>query len=145
MKFRDSEISITFCLEGREVRLNEISKRLCIIPSRTRTPDDWPEAIRNPKMELPDELKPRYTWELNIDYKNCNLVRDQFKKMIEILKGKEEIIKELKEEFLLSASFIVGIHAQHDQCNMPEVFLPQDIISVVADLGANVGFDMYLD
>ena len=87
MKFRDSEISITFCLEGREVRLNEISKRLCIIPSRTRTPDDWPEAIRNPKMELPDELKPRYTWELNIDYKNCNLVRDQFKKMIEMLKS----------------------------------------------------------
>lgn len=142
---QNSEIKITFCLEGKEVELNEISKCLDVIPSRIRTPNDWPDAIKNPKTELPDELKPRYTWEFEIGYEKCKLVQCKFEKMIEVLKGKETAIIELKEKFALSVGFVVSIHAQHDQCNMPEIFLTQDIISFTAAIGADIGFDMYLD
>lgn len=36
---------------------------MCIMPTRVRTLDDWPEAIKNSKTELPDELKPHYVWQ----------------------------------------------------------------------------------
>ena len=55
------------------------------------------------------------------------------------------IINELKKQFSLSAAFTVGIHAQHDQCNMPEVYLTEEIVAFLASIGADVGFDMYLD
>ena len=145
MKIIDSEINIIFCLEGKNIELSEISDRLGIIPSKIRTPDDWPEAIKNPKVELPDYLKPRYTWDLELGYKKGNLVEERFDEMLDILRGKENIINELKKKFKLNIVFVVGIHAQHDSCNMPDIFLTQDIISFVASIGANITFDMYLD
>ena len=146
MEIQEPKINIEFYLEGREkVELDEISKRLNIIPNTTKTPADWPEAIKNPQIELPDELKPRYVWELDIGYKYCKSVSDRFDIIFEILKGKEIIINELKEKFSLNASFVVSIYAQHDQCNMPEIFLTEDIILFMAVIGAEIGFDMYLD
>jgi len=148
MKEKNAEISITFCLSGKfgiEVDLNEISERLNLAPARARTPIDWPEAIKNPKNELPDEYKPKYTWDYDVQYKECKAVSIRFEELLETLRGKEKIINELKERFALKASFLVSIHAQHDQCNLPEVFLTQEIITFVASIGAEIGFDMYLD
>ena len=71
MKEKNAKISITFCLSGKfgiEVDLNEISALLNLNPTETRTPDDWPEAIKNPKNELPDEFKPRYCWDFGQQY-----------------------------------------------------------------------------
>ena len=79
-----------------------------------------------------------------MQYKECKTVSIRFEELLETLRGKEKIINELKERFALKASFVVGIHAQHDQCNLPEVFLTQEIITFVALIGAEIGFDMYL-
>ena len=143
--FSDPKINVTFCLVGKEADLSDISKCLNLVPSRTRTPDDWPEAIKNPKTKLPDYLQPRYSWVFDMKYEICNAVRLQFEKMHAILNGKVEIINKLKEKYTLEASFEIGIHAQHDQCNMPEVFLTHEIIAFAASIGADIGFDMYLD
>jgi hypothetical protein len=116
-----------------------------IEPTEVRTPDDWPETIKNPKVELPDELKPRHIWKIDIGYESSNLVRDRFDVVLKLLEGKISIINDLKEQFSLKTSFTIGIHSQHDQCNMPEVFLTQEIIAFAAAIGADIGFDMYLD
>ena len=145
MKETGSEINIWFSLSGRNVNLDEITDKLGIIPCQVRTLDDWPEAIKNPKNELPDELKPRYIWQVDIGYEVSRLVRDRFEVILNLLTDKIDIINELKKQFSLKASFTVGIHAQHDQCNMPEMFLTQEIIAYAASIGADIGFDMYLD
>ena len=145
MKKTESKINIWFSLIGKNVDLDEITDRLGINPTHVRTLDDWPEAIKNPKNDLPDELQPRYIWQVDIEYETNRLVRDRFDVMLRLMTDKTEIINELKKKFSLKASFTVGIHAQHDQHNMPEVFLTQEIIAFVASIGADIGFDMYLD
>jgi len=147
MENKKSEINITFYMVGKfgmEVDFNEISKCLNLTPTGARTPEDWPEAIKYPKNELPDELKPRYQWEFSLQYKECKAVSIRFEKMLEVLWNKEEIINELKKRFKLDTGFIVSIQAQHDQGNLPEVFLTQEIITFTALIGADIGFDMYL-
>ena len=142
------KIRVLLSLIGKfdtEVNLDIITKEMCLVPTRTRTPDDWPETIKNPRAELPDELKPSYVWELDTGYAHNKLVRDRFDVMLNFLTEKRDIINDLKKRFSLSASFTVGIHAQHDQCNLPEVFLTQEIIAFAASIGADIGFDMYLD
>jgi hypothetical protein len=139
------EISISFILSGKSMNLSEITEQLNITPTRVRTLNDWPESIKNPKAELPDDLKPCYIWRLDLGYENCQLVRDRFDIVLNLLKEKESVINRLKKRFSLEISFSVGIHAQHDQHNMPEIFLTQDIIAFVASIKASIGFDMYLD
>ena len=148
MKMQVPEIKVSFSLTGMfgiEVNLDKITKEMSIEPTDARTPDDWPEAIKNPKTELPDELKPHYVWHFDVGYESGNLVRDRFDVMLRFLAGKKDIINDLKKQFSLSASFTIGIHAQHDPCNMPELFLTQEIVAFAASIGADIGFDMYLD
>ena len=116
-----------------------------IIPTRSRGLEDWPDTIRSPKIELPEELKPRYIWQYDIGYKKCRLVRERFSEMLELLYGKETIINDLKKLYSLRTSFSVGIHAQHDQHNLPELVLTKEIITFAASIEADIGFDMYFE
>lgn len=148
MEIQLPQVRVLFSLIGKfgiEVNFDQITEKICIKPTRIRTLDDWPEAIKNPKTELPDELKPHYVWQVDIGYESNRLVRDRFDVMLKLLSEKKDIINDLKNQFSLRASFTIGIHAQHDQCNMPEVFLTQEIIVFAASIGADIGFDMYLD
>ena len=141
------KIRVLFSLAGehdKEVDLAEITKKIGIAPTKTRTSDDWPDSIKD-QIGLPDELKPHYTWQLDIGYSKNRLVRDRFALMKDLLIGKIETINELKKKYSLRASFTVGIHAQHDQHNLPELFLSQETIEFLASIGADIGFDMYLD
>ena len=148
MTIQSPEIRVLFSLIGKfgvDVNLDKITKEMCIKPTKTRTPDDWPEAIKNPKTELSDEFRPHYVWQIDIGYESDKFVRDRFGIMLRLLTKKIGIINDLKNQFSLRASFTIGIHAQHDQHNMPEVFLTQEIVTFAASIGADIGFDMYLD
>ena len=63
-----------FALEGKQLVLAEITERLRIIPTNTRTPDDWPDIIKNPKTELPEEFKTRYIWLFDTGSEPCYFV-----------------------------------------------------------------------
>jgi hypothetical protein len=143
---KKSEIKISFTLEGpgeKEIDIDELTKYLAIKPTKTRTLNDWPDAIKHPKNELPNDLKPRSCWTVEIDYEHCSLVRNQFAKMIDVLYNKVAVINSLKEKHHLKAHFEVVIYAHHDQ--MPEVFLTKENIEFIASIGAEIGFDMYLN
>jgi len=148
MVIQSPKIRVLFSLIGKvgvDVNLDKITKEMGIKPTKTRTPDDWPEAIKSPKTELPDEYRPHHVWQIDIGYKKDKLVRDRFNVMLRLLTKKIEVINDLKKQFSLRASFTIGIQAQHDQYNMPEMFLTQEIVAFAADIGADIGFDMYLD
>lgn len=145
MSQQNSKIGVSFILSGEEIVLDEISDQLSLMPTHTRSLEDWPEVIKIHNAELPNRIKPHYEWEIDIGYEDSRLVRERFKSILELLKGKEAIINKLIDKYSLSASFVIGIHAQHDDCNMPEVFLTQEIINLVASLRADISFNMWLD
>ena len=146
MSEKNPEIKIYFGFEGQSggiLDLNELTKRLDIVPTETRTLDDWPEAIKHPRVELPDYLRPRCCWTVTLDYEECLAVRFRFEEMMGILRGKEDVINSLRKELHLKTDFTIVIAAHHDR--MPEMSFTKENIEFIASIGAEVGFDMYLD
>ena len=144
-EYPDPQIAVRFRLVGEDVDLNEVSEILDLVPIRIKTPCDWPEVIKNPKIELPDSFKPSYLWEYSIPYKICTDVSVRFEEILSILKGKEITVNKLKERYPLEVSFEVGIQAHHYPSNMPAMILTQEIITFISSLGASIGFSMCLD
>jgi hypothetical protein len=140
------EIKISFFFEGQcgeAIELDKITESLAIYPTKIRKLDDWPEAIKRPKVELPVELRPRCTWELDFDHKECMMVPHRFEEVITTLQGKEETINDLCASENLQTGFVVVIYAHHD-C-MPGIILTKEIVEFAASIRADIGFDMYLD
>ena len=145
MTEKNPEIKISLSLVGQSgeiLDLDELTKHLDIMPTKTRTLDDWPETIKQPKIELPDWLRPRCVWKVELEYEECLAVHFRFEEMVSILRGKEKAINLLSKELHLKAYFTVAIAAHHDR--MPDMSLTKENIEFIASIGAEVGFDMYL-
>lgn len=68
MKEREPRIKVRFSVIGEEYSKEYLSEKLNLEPSRFRTKDDWPEAIRNWPVYNPDILdkyKPKTVWEIS--------------------------------------------------------------------------------
>jgi hypothetical protein len=146
MNEKEPMIKTSFTMEGPSgvaIDLDEITKCLVLEPTKIRTLNDWPEAIKNPKTELPDDLRPRCCWTVELDYEDCLSVCSQFEKMLDILCNKVNVIKTLKDIYGLKTHFEIVISAHHDR--MPEMFLTSEIIAFIASIDAEVGVDTYLD
>ena len=139
-------IRADFCLTGSvgyDFDPAEITKALGITPSRERTLDDWPEAIRHPKKELPEGIGAAVSWEVSTEKETSWAVSNQFDELIDKLKGKEEAINKLRSKHDLKAGFNISLNMTLP--DGPELFLDKDITIFIASIGASVGFDYYID
>ena len=107
-----------------------------IQPTRTRKKADWP--IGTVKAGFAVDF-----WEIRTEEEECKAVQWQFEKIMKELIGKTETIKELCHEYNLKAGFVVVVKAEVG--DFPEMVLTQEIISFVASINADIGFDMYID
>ncbi len=67
----------------------------------------------------------------------------QFEKIMKLLLGKEIIIKEICSIYNLDTFFEINIFMENG--DRPEMILTKDIISFLASINAEVGFDLYID
>ncbi|MDR1113010.1 MAG: DUF4279 domain-containing protein [Bacteroidales bacterium] len=140
----EPKIKINFNLIGKNVDLDDITEQLGILPSSKRTLDDWPDCIKDNISKLPEELWPRYIWELIIDYEPSRTVRQQLNQLMNHLQEKIQIINELREKYALRIGVEVIIIIM-ESGNQPEMFLPRDVVEFLASIHADIGFDMYID
>jgi hypothetical protein len=127
-------IKVIFCLFADEFDIDDVTRKLGIIPTDTRTRDSFPSqsiAAGVAKTE----------WCLEIKEENCIAVAILFEKMLEILREKETLINEICDDYNLESSFVVVIHMQDG--DSPEVVLPREVISFAAAISAEIGFDLY--
>ncbi len=123
-------IEVIFYLSGDEFNLKEVTKRLDLIPTETRTKDSFP----------PQGLACTL-WALGIKHYNCNGIYVLFEELIDILENKTEIIRGICKDYSIETSFEVIIHMKDG--DSPEVVLPRKIISFAAAINAEIGFDIY--
>jgi len=123
-------IKVTFYIMADEFDLEEVTRRLGINPTETRTKDSFP----------PQGLA-HTSWSLDVEEKDCCAVAILFEEMLEVLGGKSETIKTLCDDYNLETSFVVVIHMQGE--DNPEMFLPREVISFAASINADIGFDLY--
>jgi len=139
---KEPQIKIKFSLIGDEFSKEYVSNRLGVISDRFKTKDDWPDAIKNAK-DLPDHLKPRTVWGVDIKKESSYAVSDQFQKIIKIFNGKELMINKLCKELKLTAVFEIVIEMESG--NRPEMVLTKEIIKFISLINAEIGFDLYID
>ena len=61
--YKFPQIEVSFLIEGKDFKLEQLIKEIGVLPSKTRGIDDWPKSIINNR-NLPEELKPRCEWSI---------------------------------------------------------------------------------
>lgn len=141
----EPRINVSFHLEGDEFSKEYMWEKLRIEPSRFRTKKDWPNAILNWPVynpNLPDEYKPRTTWELATGYESCMSVSHQLEKIIKRLEGKEETINQLCKELNLRISFSINIETDAEY--FPEMCFEKDEVKFISKIGAEIIFGFHI-
>lgn len=133
-------IIVYFSIDGFEFPLEEFTEAIELVPARTRTRDDWPDAIKNNK-SLPIELHPRCTWEIMEAEDRCYEIAMPISKVMDMLLGKEETISAWCEKYNLKSMLTVVIHAE--EMRFPAIVIPSHILSYFGKMGADIGFDIY--
>lgn len=124
------QIEMSFILTGQEDYLQKITDTLLINPSHIRRKEDYKyQEFAN------------FMWELTTGSQKSKAVDYQSAEMLNKLRGKEQIIVQLINRYKLKADLLVIIHAEIG--DGPEINLSTDIIKFAAEIGAEIGFDVY--
>ena len=125
-----SQIEVSFLLISDEDYIDNITKRLNIIPTKVRKKDSY-------------KIKEfaHVSWELGTGLEYSRAVSKQFDKIKQILSGKEELINIISREYNLEVIFVVTIHAEIG--DGPEVVLPSEIVKFASHINAEIDFDLY--
>lgn len=127
-------ISIGFSLTSKFADLDKISRDLKLTPTKIRKKEEWP--VTSIKAGLASDF-----WEITTELTTSISVDEECKKLINILKGKEEIIKFLCKEYTMEGHFEVVIHMKSN--NTPAIYLEKETILFLSNIGADIGFDVY--
>lgn len=55
------KVEVSLVIEGENFDINKLTKELNILSTKTRSPKDWPEEIKN-NVNIPKEFQPVYEW-----------------------------------------------------------------------------------
>lgn len=126
------KIRIDFFFSGDDFHVDDITERLGILPTKI-----WKEKDFNIK-EFAKTI-----WMLKTEKDSCKAVSLQFEKVLEKLRGKKEIINQICKENDIKAGFEVKVFMENG--DGPELVLTREIISFLASINAEIGFDLYID
>ena len=138
-------ISASFVIEGKELNLELITKKLEINPSQTRTIPKWPDKTVVPDCEtedLEDVLSSKTYWILKTEPTRSLAISDEIEKLLTVLIYKEIAINELRLKYNLKTFIGVSVHMEGE--NNPELYLSGEIIQFMATINAEFGIDLYV-
>lgn len=128
-------IGVKLFITGEDYKdfdLDEVTVKLQIEPTRTQKQT----ILKN------GTVKPTY-WFLALPKIEALGIDDRLNEMRLMLKGKENIIRELCESRGLCATFEVTITTVSDE--LPEMYITSEFLAFAGELNADVGIAMYLD
>lgn len=134
------KVEASLVIEGKNFKLEELTKELDILPTKTRGIDDWPRAIKDNR-DLPEELRPRNVWRLSQTENSCRQIKAPIRRIMSLLKGKEQVLLDFCEKYGLRKVLCIVVHGE--SMNLPELVLSPDIVSCFGKLKVEIGFDLY--
>jgi len=126
------QIRVSFFFSGDVFDIDDVSTRMNIMPTKTREKKDFPIK----------ELAHTY-WSLKTEKESCKAVSLQFEKLMKLLIGKEILIMQICNNYNIDAGFSIDIWMKNG--DKPEMVLTKDIITFLASINAEVGFDLFVD
>ena len=133
-------IIVDFVVVGKNFIIEELTEELNIFPTEIRRIDDWPEAIKN-NPNLPEELRPRNVWCICYKEEQCEEIEMPVQKILEQIKGKEQILNRFCEKYSLKKCLCITIHAE--AMHLPDMTLSSNTVSYLGRIGVQLSFDIY--
>ncbi|WP_394524321.1 DUF4279 domain-containing protein [Lacrimispora sp. JR3] len=127
-------LSVEFSLSSDFADLERITNILELVPTRTRKKQDWPQGSRDTGVACD-------LWEISTEQETSKSVDEECKKMINKLRGKEKLIRDLCEEYNMESHFEVVIHMVNSET--PAIYLEKESIYFLSTINADIGFDIY--
>jgi hypothetical protein len=128
---------------------NEKPKRITtkIAPEGARkiTPSEFRELLNNiPQPTIKKSSPPRYfsLWEIDTGHEESLDANFQLVKIYDLLKGKVEILKQLKSEYKLIYFIEIVPHVENGET--PALYLENHIIEFAHEIKATVDIDLYI-
>lgn len=134
------KIMVDFVVDGKNFIIEELTEELNILPTEIRGIDDWPETIKN-NPNLPEELQPRNEWSICYKEEQCEEIEMPVQKILEQIKGKEQILNRFCEKNLLRKGLCITIHAE--AMHLPDMTLSPKTVSYLGRIGVQLSFDIY--
>ena len=126
------QIRVSFFFLGDEFNIEDITKKIGIIPTKARKKEDFPIS----------EFA-HTEWVLDTKKESCKAVSVPFKKLINMLNGKEIAIRQICNDYNVTVGFLVDIWMENG--DKPEMALTKESISFLASIDAEVSFDLFID
>ena len=127
-------IKVAFYISADKFDIDEVTRKVGINPTGTRTNADFPEQSIAAGVA-------KTIWWFEVEEENCIAVSILFKKLLIILDSKSKIINAICNDYGLETGFEVVIHCQDG--NNPELVLTREIVAFAASINAEIGFDLY--
>lgn len=130
-----TQVMVYFSLFGDEFPIEEVTKKLGLIPTQTYKKGDI----------IPNHSTASYrketSWDLGTGYQESFDVNNQFQQILEKLQNKSSIINELKRTYTLDCKFFIVVIIKEG--NAPALYLDNEMIKFALSIEAEFDVDLY--
>ena len=134
----ENTVKLHFGASGYEFERDLFPSILNVEPTRFRTRDDWPDAVKKNKNI---QLKTSFTYDIvkpNLEYTD-----ELFDEMTNVFNNHVDELLKVKNQYNLDYGFCLVVHTNRD--SFPRIFLHNNFISLLSQLEAEIDFDIYFD
>lgn len=125
-------IQVVFYISGINFEPDDITRILIINPSSSRS---YKEA------HMKDYAKS--FWTLKTDKENSYNISETFKKLVDILEKKKDVIIAIVNKYCCETRFTVNIWIEDGE--RPEIVLDREILNFANSIYADIAFDIFID
>lgn len=129
-----TNVMVEFIIIGEEFDPNFVTEKLNIEPDEFWVKGD---AIKGRNIKRKDT-----TWSINTGYEESLDISEQLEKIINLINGKKNILKELKIEYNLEYVFGIVVNVEDNQ--KPSMYFNNMFIEFVNDIKAEFYIDLYI-
>ncbi|MQR94395.1 DUF4279 domain-containing protein [Fictibacillus phosphorivorans] len=128
----ETQVKVYFSLFGDDFPINEVTRRLEILPTESYKKGDNTSANSSLSRE-------ETSWDYGTDYQYSLDVNEQLQQVMDQLRDKCSIINELQAEFSLASKIYIVIRMVNEQA--PALYLEKDILTFASNIGAEIEVD----
>lgn len=128
-------VMVYFSLFGDEFPIDDITKKLGIVPTKTFKKGD---LIPNRTKKL---VRKETSWDIGTGYQVSSDANNQMHQVVSKLKDKAAIINEIKDTYSVECKFFIVIKIENG--NTPALYLDKEVIHFASSIGAEIDIDLY--
>lgn len=131
---KKTNVMARFSIYGDEFDPNFITKQLGIDPCETYLKG---ELIKNGRI-----ARKETSWSINTGYQDSFDINDQLGIITAQIRGKAEALVKIKQELTVKMLFMIVVNIERNEA--PAMYFERDFLSFVNEIGAEIGFDVYV-